>query len=164
MPNVSTSNTPHADTALLTVPQQTPRYDPTDESVFLTQQAADAQIAMRRTVADIQTTVKQVVNVRWWTRHYPWYAVGAAVVVGFVATTQVVAPTHHDVPPASLAPRQAAVPPSGISSLVELVSRTLVSTILEALRTRGQQSGQAHAGSSSAWTGRHARASNPSLQ
>jgi hypothetical protein len=164
MTNVRSSNMPHADTALLTVPQKTPHYNTTDEGVFLMQQATDAKTAMQRTVADMQATAKEVINVRWWTRQYPWYAVGAAVVVGFVAATQVLAPAYHPAPPVPLAQRQEAVRPSWMASLFEMVSSTLVSTIIEAVRTRGQQSGRAHAGSSSSWASRHPRAPDPTLQ
>jgi len=143
MTNVRASNTPHSDTALLTVPQKTRHYNTTDEGVFLTQQAADAKTAMQRTVADIKATAREVANVRWWTQQYPWYAVGAAAVVGFIAATQVLAPADRHAPPALLVQRPAAVRPSWISSLLEMVSSTLVSTIMEALRTHGQQSGRA---------------------
>jgi len=39
---------------------------------------------MQRTVADIGNTAKATTDVRWWTQQYPWYAVGAAAVVGLV--------------------------------------------------------------------------------
>jgi len=38
--------------------------------VFLTQQATDAKTAMQRTLADMQTTVKEAADVRWWTQQY----------------------------------------------------------------------------------------------
>jgi len=41
---------------------------------------------MQHPVADMQATAKEVANIRWWTQHYPWYAVGAVTVLGFVAT------------------------------------------------------------------------------
>ena len=41
---------------------------------------------MQHPVADMQATAKEVANIRWWTQHYPWYAVDAVTVLGFVAT------------------------------------------------------------------------------
>jgi hypothetical protein len=86
MTNASSSNRTQSDTALLTEPQKQRHYDTKDERVFLTQQAADATTAMQHPVADMQATAKEVANIRRWTQHYPWYAVGAVTVLGFVAT------------------------------------------------------------------------------
>ena len=66
------------------MPQKARQYPTTDEGTFLRQQAADAKTAMQRTVADIGNTAKATTDVRWWTQQYPWYAVGAAAVVGLV--------------------------------------------------------------------------------
>src|SRR5215471_2494903 len=102
MTNVSASNAPPSDTALPTVPQKTRQYNTTDEGLFLNQQAADAKAAVRRTLADIKVTAQEAADVRWWTQQYPWYAVGAAAVVGFIAATQVLVPAEQhaqEVPP-----------------------------------------------------------------
>ena len=100
MTNASSSNMRHSDTALLTEPQKKRHYNTDDERVFLTQQAADAKTAIQHTVADMQATAKEVANVSWWTQQYPWYAVGAATVLGFIATTSVLAPADHRTRPA----------------------------------------------------------------
>jgi hypothetical protein len=84
MTNVSSSNALPSDAAWPTVPQKARQYPTTDDGMFLRQQAADAKTAMQRTVADIGSTAKAVADVRWWTQQYPWYAVGAAAVVGLV--------------------------------------------------------------------------------
>jgi len=88
--------------------------------VFLTQQATDAKTAMQRTLADMQATVKEAADVRWWTQQYPWYAVGAAAVLGFVTATRALAPADHRAPPAPPTQGQSAGRPSWMSSLFEL--------------------------------------------
>ena len=133
----------HSDTALLTEPQKKRHYNTDDERVFLVQQATDAKTAMQHIVADMQATAKEVANVKWWTQQYPWYAVGAATVLGFIATTSVLAPTDHQPRPAPPAASQAAARPSWTSSLFETVRSILMSIIVDALHTKGQQSGQA---------------------
>jgi hypothetical protein len=132
-----------SDTALLTGPQKKRHYNIDDERVFLAQQAADAKTAMQRTVADLQATAQEAANIRWWTQQYPWYAVGAATVLGFVAATYVLAPAEHRPPPAPPPASQAAARPSWTSSLFEMVRSTLMGIIVDALHTKGQQSSQA---------------------
>ncbi len=132
----------HSDTALLTGPQKKRHYNTDDERVFLTQQAADAKTAMQHTVADMQATAKEVANVRWWTQQYPWYAVGASTVLGFIAATAVLPSTDHHTQPAPPAASQAAARPSWTASLFEMVRSTLMSIIIDALHTKGQQSSQ----------------------
>jgi hypothetical protein len=110
--------------------------------MFLTQQATDAKIAMQRTLADMQTTLKEAADVRWWTQQYPWYAVGAAAVAGFVTATQVLTPSDHRAPPAQA---QSAGHSSWISSLFELVRSTLMGAIMEGIRASTQPSGRTQA-------------------
>jgi ElaB/YqjD/DUF883 family membrane-anchored ribosome-binding protein len=148
MTNASSSNMTHSDTALLTEPQQKRRYDTNDERVFLTQQAADAKTAMQHTVADIQATAREAANIRWWTQQYPWYAVGAAAVLGFVAATSVLAPTDHRPQPAPPAASPTTAHPSWKASLFEMVRSMLMSVITGALNPEGQPSGQAQADAS----------------
>ena len=143
MTNASSSNMRHSDTALLTEPQKKRHYNTDDERVFLTQQATDAKTAMQHTVADMQATAKEVANVKWWTQQYPWYAVGAVTVLGFIATTSVLASANHESRPAPPAASQATSRPSWTASLFEIVRSTLMSIIVDALNTKGQQSGQA---------------------
>lgn len=118
-----------------TVPEKTRQYNTTDEGVFLTQQAADATTAMRRTVADIKATAQEAADVRWWTQHYPWYAVGTAAVVGFVAATYLLVPADHHGQSAPPAQGQTAARPSWMASLVEMLSSTLLSAIIGVLRS-----------------------------
>jgi len=121
------------------VPRKTERYNTTDEGLFLAQQAADAKTAMQRTVADMQETLKEAADVRWWTQQYPWYAMGAAAVVGFVAATRVLAPPDHHAQPAPLTQGQAAARPTWTSSLFEMVRSALMSAIMEAVRTQSER-------------------------
>jgi len=127
---------------LLTGPQKKQHYNTDDERVFLAQQAADAKTAMQHTVADIQATAKEVANVRWWTQQYPWYAVGAATVLGFVAATAVLAPADHRTQPAPPAASRAAARSSWTASLFEMVRSVLMGVIADALHTQDQQASQ----------------------
>jgi hypothetical protein len=143
MTNVSSSNAPHSDAMLPTVPQKTHQYNTTDEGVFLTQQATDAKTAMQRTLADMQATVKEAADVRWWTQQYPWYAVGAAAAVGFVTASQVLAPPDHRAPPAPPPQGQSAGRPSWMSSLFALVRSTLMGALAEAMQASSQHAKRA---------------------
>jgi len=134
---------------LLTEPQKKPHYNTNDERVFLAQQAADAKTAMQHTVVDMQATAKEVANISWWTQQYPWYAVGAATALGFLAATSVLAPADHRPRPAPPAASQAAARPSWTTSLFEIVRSMLMSIIVDALHTKGQQSGQTQADANS---------------
>ena len=130
---------------MLTEPQKKRHYDTNDERVFLAQQAADAKTAIQHTAADMQTTAKEAANVSWWTQQYPWYAVGAATVLGFIAATSVLAPADHRSRPAPPVASQAAARPSWTASLFETMRSMLMGIIVDALHTKGQQSGQAQA-------------------
>jgi ElaB/YqjD/DUF883 family membrane-anchored ribosome-binding protein len=145
MTNASSSSMQHSDTTLLTEPQKKRHYDTNDERVFLAQQAADAKTAIQHTAADMQATAKEVANVSWWTQQYPWYAVGAATVLGFIAATSVLAPADHQPRPAPPVTSQAAARPSWTASLFETMRSMLMGIIVDALHTKSQQSGQAQA-------------------
>ena len=110
--------------------------------MFLTQQAADAKTAMQRTVADIKATAQEAADVRWWTQQYPWYAVGAAAIVGFAAATQLLTPANQQAQPAP-AQAQTAARPTLMSSLFEMVRSTLMSAIIGALHSGNQASERA---------------------
>ena len=125
------------------MPQKTGRYNTTDEGLFLTQQAADAKAAIQRTLADMKATAQEAADVRWWTQQYPWYAVGTAAVVGFIAATQLLAPADHQVQPAAPAQAQTAARPTLMSSLFDMVRSALMTTIAEALRPGNQQAERA---------------------
>ena len=128
---------------MLTAPQKKRHYNTDDERVFLTQQAADAKTAMQRTVADMQATAKEAANISWWTQQYPWYAVGAATVLGFVTAAYVLSPADHRPRPAPPATRQVAARSSWTTSLFEMVRSTLMGIIVDALHTKGQQASRA---------------------
>jgi ElaB/YqjD/DUF883 family membrane-anchored ribosome-binding protein len=145
MTNANSSNMRHSDTALLTEPQKKRHYDTNDERVFLAQQAADAKTALQRTVADMQATAKEAANISWWTQQYPWYAVGAATVLGFVAATSVLAPADHRPRPAPVATSQAAARPSWTAALFEMVRGIVMSALVDALNPKAKQSGQTQA-------------------
>ena len=143
MTNASFSNVPHSDTTLLTAPQKKRHSDTKDERVFLAQQAADAKTALQRTMADMQVTAKEAANIRWWTQQYPWYAVGAAAVLGFVAATSVLAPADHQSPAAPLAVSQTAARSSWTAPLFGMIRSLVMGVMADALHTKGQQAGQA---------------------
>src|SRR5215510_6389993 len=140
MTNASSSNVRHSDTALLTEPQTKRRYNTDDERVFLAQQAADAKTAIQHTVADMQATAREAANISWWTQQYPWYAVGAATVLGFVTATYVLAPSDHRPRPTPPATSQPAARPSWTAALFEMVRSTVMGIIVDALHTKSQQS------------------------
>lgn len=95
MPNASFDKGPPATTASL--PERLERrYDIHNEAMFLRQQAADAKVALQQTLAAMQETAKTAADVRAWTHAYPWYAVGAAAVVGFITATAVVSPAPRE--------------------------------------------------------------------
>jgi len=133
----------HSDTALLTEPQKKRRYNTDDEGVFLAQQGADAKTAMQHTIADMQRTAREAANISWWTQQYPWYAVGAATVLGFVAAASVLAPADHRPRPVEPAANRVAARPSWTSSLFEMVRSMLMGIIADALHPKGQQSSPA---------------------
>jgi len=128
---------------LLTGPQKQQHYNTDDARIFLAQQAADAKTAIQHTVADMQATAKEVANIRWWTQQYPWYAVGAATVLGFIAVTSVLAPAEHRPRPVPPAVYQVAARPSWTSSLFEMVRSILMGILADALHPKGQQSSAA---------------------
>ena len=143
MTNARSSNRPYSDTALLTGLQKKRDANTNDAGAFLAQQAADAKTAIQHTVTDIQATAREVANVSWWTRQYPWYAVGTAAVLGFVATTSVLAPSDHRTPAAPPAAPKAAARPSWRASLFGVGRDMLMGVIMDALNAKGQPSGQA---------------------
>jgi hypothetical protein len=67
--------------------------------------------------------------------------VGAAAVIGFVTATQVLAPPDHRAPAAPLGQGQGGQP-SLMASLFEMGRSALVSTIIGALHSSSQPSGQ----------------------
>jgi hypothetical protein len=137
MTNANANNRPHTATAWLSEPPQQRRYNTEDEGAFLAQQAADARMAMQHTLADMQATAAEVANVRWWTQHYPWYAVGTAAVLGYVVTTVVLAPSAPQPPPAPPTAPQAAARPAWTAALFAMVRETLLGMLQEAMHPHG---------------------------
>jgi hypothetical protein len=113
-----------------TVPQ-TRTYNTQDEATFLQQQAADAKVAMQRTLAEMQETAKAAADVRWWTQQYPWIAVGAATVLGFVAAT-VITKDGATPPAAEAAQHRPASKPSLLASLLSPLFTTLRGVLVSA--------------------------------
>jgi ABC-type Fe3+ transport system permease subunit len=111
---------------------QTRTYDAKDEATFLQQQAADAKVAIQQTLAEMQETAKAAADVRWWTQQYPWIAVGAATVLGFVAVTFL---TRDGTTPtaAETTPHRSAAKPSLLSSLLSPLFTTLRSALVSAV-------------------------------
>jgi hypothetical protein len=95
---------------------------------------------MQRTVADMQETLKEAADVRWWTQQYPWYAMGTAALVGFVAATRVLVPPDYHAQPAPSTQGQATGGPTWTSSLFAMVRSILMSAIMEAVRTSSEKS------------------------
>jgi hypothetical protein len=130
---------------LLTEPQKQRHYDTNDGRVFLAQQAADAKTAIQHTMADIQATAREAADIRWWTQQYPWYAVGAATVLGFVATAYAMAPANHRAQPAPPTTNQATPRPSWTAPLFGMARSLLIGIITDALYPKSQEAEQAQA-------------------
>lgn len=138
MPSASSDNGPHsAEMSLIT--QQMQRYDGRDEARFLQQQADDARLAIKQTLARMRKTSQDAADVRWWTQRYPWYAVGGAGLLGFVAATYLSAAAHGPEQSSrqtvAEAWSQSSVFEGIFSSLVPLVRSVLMSAIVGALQT-----------------------------
>lgn len=147
MPSVSSNNESHS-AALSQITRQMQRYDHADEARFLQQQAHDAQIAIKHTLAKMRETSKVAADVRWWTQRYPWCAVGGAGLVGFVVVTCLSASSRGQ--ERSSPQRQARESsPSSVfagmfSSLWPMVRGGLMSAIIGALQTRDEEAATVH--------------------
>ena len=108
--------------------------------MFLVQQAADAHTAIQHILADMQATATEGANVRWWTQHYPWYAVGTAAVLGYVVTSTVLAPPAPPSHPSEA--RQAAVRPTWTASLFALVRSLVLGILRDALHPQAPSARQ----------------------
>lgn len=137
MTNASASSVPHTNTTLPTTLLQSQRYNTDDEAVFLAQQAADAKIAMQRTIAEIKVSATAAADVRWWTQQYPWYAVGAAAIVGFIGIGKVLAPA----PPPQPVVTAPAASSSWLTPLFEMLRTTIMSAIIGAVHASGEKTG-----------------------
>jgi hypothetical protein len=108
----------------------------------LQQQAADARVAIQQTLAEMQETVKVAADVRRWTQQYPWIAVGAASVLGFVAASALArngaAPSQADVPQQRQADRPSLLM-SLLSPLFPMLRNALVSTVVSGVMDKTQE-------------------------
>jgi hypothetical protein len=110
----------------------TQKYNTGDEAVFLQQQATDAKTAIQQTLAEMQEHARAAVDVRWWTQQYPWIAVGAAAVLGFVATS-VLTRDGRPSPRADTPPPVATAQASFLTSLLAPLFTTLRSALVSAV-------------------------------
>lgn len=127
--------------------QKTRQYNTKNEGIFLQQQAADAKVAIQHTVAEMKATAKEAADVHWWTQRYPWYAVGAAAVVGFVTAISVLPSSHRRTQrqdaavQASVARRSSFLSPLFVS-LLDMAKSVVMSVIISAIHTTDQQAEQ----------------------
>jgi hypothetical protein len=120
----------------------TQKYNTGDEAVFLQQQATDAQAAIQQTLAEMQEHAKAAVDVRWWTQQYPWIAVGAAAVLGFVATSALTRGARTSTRADTTPPREAAQPSFLMSLLAPLFTTlrsALVSAVISGVMDKAQE-------------------------
>jgi hypothetical protein len=117
-------------------------YNARDEATFLQQQAADARVAIQQTLAEMQETVKVAADVRRWTQQYPWIAVGAASVLGFVAASALArngaAPSQAQAPQQPQAARPSLLT-SFLSPLFPMLRNALVSTVVSGVMDKAQE-------------------------
>jgi hypothetical protein len=117
-------------------------YNTKDEAAFLQQQATDAKVAIQQTLAEMQQTAKAAADVRWWTQQYPWIAVGAATVLGFVAVTVLSRDGATPTQAAAAPPQQAAQPSllaSLFSPLFNMLRGAIVSAVVSSVMDKVQE-------------------------
>jgi hypothetical protein len=118
------------------------QYNTQDEATFLQQQAADARVAIQQTLAEMQETAKAAADVRRWTQQYPWIAVSAATVLGFVAVSALTrnGVTHSQ---ADVTPQHQAAKPSLLASflspLFPMLRNALVSALVSGVMDKAQE-------------------------
>jgi hypothetical protein len=118
------------------------QYNTQDEATFLQQQAADARVAIQQTLAEMQETVKVAADVRRWTQQYPWIAVGAASVLGFVASSALARNGAVHSQAEVTQQRQADRPSllmSFLSPLFPMLRNALVSTVVSGVMDKAQE-------------------------
>jgi hypothetical protein len=118
------------------------QYNTQDEATFLQQQAADARVAIQQTLTEMQETAKTAADVRRWTQQYPWIAVGAAAVLGFVASSALtrdgVTHSQADVTPQPQAARPSLLA-SFLSPLFPMLRNALVSALVSGVMDKAQE-------------------------
>jgi hypothetical protein len=90
MSNVKLDSKQNSDA--MSLAQRQPAPHTRSERVYLADQAADARIAMVRTLQDMKKTLIQVADVRSCAKRHPWLVTGSAVAAGFITGT-VLAPS-----------------------------------------------------------------------
>jgi hypothetical protein len=80
MSSVNSINTRDSDKTFDDEPQ---RYEKLTESEFLTHEAELAKTAMARTLDELKSGLVKAGDVRLWTQHHPWVALGVAAATGF---------------------------------------------------------------------------------
>lgn len=125
------------------ITQQMQRYDASDEARFLQQQADDAKVAMQQTLGQMRQTARAAADVRWWTQRYPWYAMGSAGLVGFIAATRLGASSRRQERSSEATPAARSSRPSVFSSifsaLLNLGRSMLMSTLIGAISATKQE-------------------------
>ncbi|MGE3539775.1 MAG: hypothetical protein AB7N91_20380 [Candidatus Tectimicrobiota bacterium] len=108
------------------------RYATDNTALFLTQQAADAKVAMQRSIVDIKHSAGAALNVRWWTQQYPWYGLGVSAVLGFLTMHRLLAPSPPPKPaaPAAASPER----PGWFHMIFDMVGQAAISALMMALR------------------------------
>ena len=116
------------------------QYNTQDEATFLQQQAADAKVAIQQTLVEMQETAKAAADVRLWTQQYPWIAVSAAAVLGFVAASAL---TRDGVTHSQAAPQPQAAKPSllmsFLSPLFPMLRNAIVSAVVSGVMDKAQE-------------------------
>jgi ElaB/YqjD/DUF883 family membrane-anchored ribosome-binding protein len=120
------------------------------EAAFLAQQAADAKIAIKQTLEEMQKTAKEAADISWWTRRYPWAAVGTAALVGFVAIPVLTMERAPRTQTTATRNGQAATP-SLLSSLFDMVRGVIITSVTTALNNKRDQRDQVERPTTATW-------------
>jgi hypothetical protein len=118
------------------------QYNTQNEATFLQQQAADAKIAIQQTLTEMQETAKAAADIRRWAQQYPWIAVSAATMLGFVAASAFTRDgvTHSQ---AEVTPQHQAAKPSLLMSLLApflpMLRNAIVSAVVSGVMDKAQE-------------------------
>lgn len=145
----------------ITSDNEQPRYETLSESEYLTHEAELAKTAITRTLEDLKAGLAKAGDVRLWTHHHPWVAVGIAAATGFSLAALVKSGgenSEHDeasverrrlLEEAAKAPydgytsrRSAKVSDSLLGSLFNLARTAIEASLLAAIRAEGVERAQ----------------------
>jgi ElaB/YqjD/DUF883 family membrane-anchored ribosome-binding protein len=138
------------------------RYETLTEAEYLTHEAELAKTAIARTLEDLKSGVAKAGDVRLWTHHHPWAAVGVAAATGFSLAALMLgggrrdanqeeeeARRRHLYEEAAKAPyddytsrRSPKVSDTLLGSLFNLARTALEASLLTAIRTEGVERAQ----------------------